>query len=143
MGAEQIEKTIAKMYMDRYLEDGINFMETQLLIGYKNKRGGSLEAFGYGQGNQWDGVVVPWPSIGSHCKGGLGRLSRGPLKTQISEVFLASCAILVQFANAIEGSIGGTTCKGDGNYSIPKLINMAAGGNQFIKPTSLQACKFV
>jgi hypothetical protein len=142
MGAEQIEKTVAKMHMDRYLEDGVTFMEAQLLLKKRNARSMSLEDYGFGS-QKWDGHVVAWPSTESHCQGGLGRLTCGPLKTQITEVFLGSAATLVKFAHAIEASVGGTTVKGDGNYSIPKKISMDAGPGQYVKPTCLQASKFL
>jgi hypothetical protein len=142
MGAEQIEKTIAKMHMDRYLEDGVTFMEMQLLLKKRKARSSSLEDYGFGS-QKWDGIVVAWPSTDSHCEGGLGRLTCGPLKTQITEVFLGSASTLVKFAHAIEASVGGTTVKGDGNYSICKKISMDAGGRQCVKPTCLQASKFL
>ena len=143
MGAEQIEKTVAKMYMDRYLMDGVTFMEAQLLLKQRKESGASLECYGYGKEIKWDGKIVAWPPTDSHCEGGLGRLLWGPLKTHISEVFLGGSAMIVRFASAIEASIGGTTSKGDGNYSIPKLIVMDAGDNQLVKPTCLQASKNV
>jgi hypothetical protein len=136
-GAEQISKHISKMHTALWAEDARVCLEMQLLQAADEKA--TLHTYGFGSTRK----PIPFPAIDAHC-GGLGRAKCGISSWQVAEVFTSGTAILVDFADAYQGSLGGQTMKGDGNYSLPKrfLLPVAVGGVESVRVTGLQACKF-
>jgi hypothetical protein len=134
-GAEQISKHISKLHTALWAEDARVCLEMQLLQAADEKA--TLHNYGFGSSKS----ITPFPNIDSHC-GGLGRARCGISSWQVAEVFTSGTAILVDIADAYQGSLGGQVMKGDGNYSLAKrMLIPVLDGVESVRVTCLQACK--
>jgi hypothetical protein len=135
-GAEQISKHISKLHAALWAEDMRVCLEMQLL--QADDARATLHNYGFGTAKS----ITPFPDIDAHC-GGLGRAKCGISSWQVAEVFTSGTAILVDFADAVQGSVGGQVFKGDGNYSVAKRM-IVSGGPDDVEPvriTAIQGCK--